>query len=82
MAVPPFDPAAVEGEYLYAAMADHVQARIKAGELRPGARLSGEQDLAEEYHVSLATSRRAVAELRERGAVYTLRSKGTFVSRT
>ena len=82
-AVPPFDPSAGEPGYLYMAVAEHIAARIAAGELKPGARLPAERDLAAEYGVSLATGRRAVRVLRERGMLVTLPVKGTFVvSRT
>ena len=64
-----------------AAMADHVAARIEAGELQPGARLPGERDLAKEYGVALGTARRAVKELAERGLVRVLPGRGTFVTR-
>lgn len=81
MAVPKFDPEDVGPRYVYAAMADHLAARMEAGELPEGARLPGERELAEEYRVALGTARRAVAELRERGLVTTLPAKGTFVTR-
>ena len=61
------------------AVADHIAARIAAGELVSGARLPAERDLAAEYGVSLATGRRAVRLLRERGLVVTLPVKGTFI---
>jgi GntR family transcriptional regulator len=61
------------------AVADHIAARIAAGELKPGARLPAERDLAAEYGVSLATGRHAVRVLRERGILVTLPVKGTFV---
>lgn len=77
--VPPFDPASGEPDYLYARMADHLEARIKAGDLTPGARLPGERDLAAEYGVAVGTARRAVQELRERGLTVTLPAKGTFI---
>ena len=77
--VPPFDPASGEPDYLYARMADHLEARIKAGNLAPGARLPGERDLATEYQVAVGTARRAVQELRRRGLAVTLPAKGTFV---
>ena len=77
--VPAFDPAAGPPGYLWRKVADHIAARIAAGELQPGARLPGERDLAAEYGVSLGTARRAVADLRERGLVETLAALGTFV---
>jgi GntR family transcriptional regulator len=80
VAVPAFDPASVQAAYLYAAVADHIAARIAAGELAPGARLPGERDLAAEYQVAIGTVRRATEELRERGLVLTLPGKGTYVA--
>ena len=77
--VPPFDPGAGPPGYLYAAVADHIAARIAAGALPAGARLPGERDLAAEYGVALGTARRAVEELRDRGLVVTLAAKGTYV---
>lgn len=80
--VPPFDPDSGEPAYVYVRMADHLAARIRAGDLAPGARLPGERDLAAEYGVALGTARRAVSELRERGLTITLPAKGTFVMST
>jgi DNA-binding GntR family transcriptional regulator len=80
MAVPPFDPDAGGPGYAYMKITEHITARITAGELRPGARLPGEQDLAEEYGVALGTIRRAISELRDRGLVITLPAKGTYVA--
>jgi GntR family transcriptional regulator len=65
---------------VYVAVADHIIARVRAGELRPGARLRSERDLAEEYGVAYLTVRRAMAVLRERGYVETVHGKGTFVT--
>ncbi|MFD2422203.1 winged helix-turn-helix domain-containing protein [Amycolatopsis pigmentata] len=65
--------------YIYETMADHIEARIMSGELRPGDPLPAERKLAEDYEVSLGTARRATEALRHRGLVVTLRSKGTFV---
>ena len=78
--VPRFDPDAGEPAYVYARVADHIAARIAAGELVPGARLPGERDLAAEYEVALGTARRATSELRSRGLVVTLPAKGTFIA--
>ena len=77
--VPEFDPDVGGPSYIYALMADHLQARIEAGELKPGSRLPGERDLATEYGVALGTARRAIEELRRRELVITLPAKGTFV---
>lgn len=67
-------------ELLYAAVADHIQARMTAGELQVGARLPPERDLAEEYGVAYLTVRRAMVELRARHRVKTVHGKGTFVT--
>lgn len=80
--VPAWDPEAGGPAYVYARVADHIAARIGAGELRPGARLPSERDLATEYGVALGTARRAVQELRDRRLVVTLPAKGTFVAGT
>lgn len=78
--VPEFDPEAGGPAYMYARVADHIAARIAAGELVKGARLPGERELASEYGVAIGTVRRTVEELRERGLVVTLPAKGTYVS--
>jgi GntR family transcriptional regulator len=66
--------------YIYETMADHLAARIRSGELQPNERLPAERRLADDYGVSLGTARRATEALRKRGLVFTLRSKGTFIS--
>lgn len=77
--VPQFDPAANPAAYLWANVAAHVELRIAAGDLNPGDRLPGEDDMAEEYAVSLGTARRALKDLRDRGVIITLPGKGSFV---
>ena len=57
-AVPAFAPDAGEPAYAYSRVADHVAARVIAGDLRLGARLPGERDLAAEYGAALGTVRR------------------------
>jgi GntR family transcriptional regulator len=78
--LPQFDPASPEPAYIYARVADHIEARIKLGDLPTGSRLPGERDLAAEYGVALGTARRAISELRSRGLAITLPAKGTFVA--
>jgi GntR family transcriptional regulator len=78
-AEPPFNPDADPSAYLYEAMAAHLEARIKAGDLSSGARLPNERDLAAEYGVSVHTARHAVRELRARGLLVTRAVKGTFL---
>lgn len=78
MAVPPFDPSPLR--LMYEQVADHIAARIEAGELRPGTRLPPERDIAEEYGVAYNTVRSAMRVLRERGYIVTLHGRGTFVA--
>ncbi|GAA1070408.1 GntR family transcriptional regulator [Nocardiopsis composta] len=76
--LPALDP---EGpQLIYLAVADHIAARIRAGELRPGMRLPPEREMSEEYGVAYMTIRRASKELRERGLIATVHGKGTFVA--
>jgi len=77
--VPPFDPEYEGPEYQYVRVADHLAARMAAGELRPGGRLQPERELAAEYGVAYLTMRRAMEELRERGLITTVHGRGTFV---
>ena len=65
--------------YVYMQVADTIAASIADGTLPVGARLAGERDLGIEHGVAARTARRAVRELRERGLVATLPSKGTYV---
>lgn len=66
--------------YLYMRMADHIAARIAAGDLAPDDMLPNERELIAEYGVSIDTVRRATEELRERGLVVTYPSRGTYVA--
>lgn len=76
--LPTIDPAGPE--LVYMVVADHVAKQIADGRLQPGARLAGEAEMATLYGVARLTARRAVRELRERGLVITVPSKGTFVT--
>jgi DNA-binding GntR family transcriptional regulator len=74
---PAIDPNAPK--LVYVQVADHITARIQAGELAPGGRLPAERDLATEYGVSYDTIRRATALLRERELIITIVGRGTYV---
>ncbi|MFE3851855.1 GntR family transcriptional regulator [Streptomyces griseorubiginosus] len=76
--VPEFAPQG--SQLIYVAVADHIEARARAGELQPGARLPAERDLAQEYGVAYLTVRRAAQVLRERGLIETVHGRGTFVA--
>ena len=79
MAVPPFkaDPL----KLAYVQVADHIAARIEAGEFPAETRLPPERELADEYGVAYNTLRRSMDVLRERGLVITLRGHGNYVAR-
>jgi DNA-binding GntR family transcriptional regulator len=66
--------------HVYVQLADHIAGRIAAENLRPGARLPAERDLAAEYGVSADTVRRAVVVLCERRLIVTLTGRGSFVA--
>jgi DNA-binding GntR family transcriptional regulator len=68
------------GRPVYQQLADIVAAQIAAGTLVVDRPIPAEARLAEEYGVARLTARRAVRELRERGLVYTVQGKGTFVA--
>jgi DNA-binding GntR family transcriptional regulator len=69
-----------DADLAYMRVAGDIAARIASGELKPGARLRAERDLAEYYGVSYGTVRRAMEVLRERGLITTIHGRGTFVS--
>ena len=54
--------------------------RIKSGELPERRRIPSENDLVQAYGIARDTTRKAVAWLRDRGWVYTVPQRGTFVS--
>jgi DNA-binding GntR family transcriptional regulator len=65
--------------YVYAQVADAIEADVRAGRLPAGARLPGEQDLAAQYGIAKGTARRVAQELRDRGLALTVPNKGTFI---
>lgn len=67
-------------DYAYLHLADQLEARILSVDLIRYEQLPNENELANQYGVSLGTARTATRVLRERGLVFTLRSKGTFVA--
>jgi DNA-binding GntR family transcriptional regulator len=77
--VPPWEPSPTKSKYVQ--LADHLAARIAAGEWQPGSRLPPERELAAEYEVGYNTLRNAIAVLRDRGAVVTRHGGegGTYV---
>jgi GntR family transcriptional regulator len=54
-------------------------ARIESGEFRPGQALPSETDLMQTFGVARTTARRAIAYLRDVGAVRTVPGRGSYV---
>ena len=75
-AVPPFKPTPLR--LLYRQVAEHLAARIEAGELEPGRKLPPERELAAEYQVAYNTMRTAMQILRERSLIVTMQGRGTL----
>lgn len=78
--VPEWHPEDDTPGYLYMRLADHIEALIAEGRFPPNSMLPNEREMVPMFGVSIDTVRRAVAELRERGAVVTFPSKGTYVA--
>ena len=63
----------------YVQLADILERRISNGELQPNKPLPSEKYLMAEYDVARGTARRAVEVLRDRGLVFTVPQRGSFV---
>lgn len=61
-------------------LTDHLEALIAAGRYPVNSMLPNEREMVPEYGVSIDTVRRALEELRKRGLVVTLPSKGSYVT--
>ena len=64
---------------LYQQVISDLEKKIKT-EMKPNDRLPSERQLLKEYGVSRNTIRLALNDLEERGIIYRLHGKGTFVS--
>jgi GntR family transcriptional regulator len=67
------------GRPLYVQLADLIESRIRSGEYAPDRMIPASLRLAEEYGIAHMTVRRAMRELRERGLIYTVSGKGSYV---
>jgi GntR family transcriptional regulator len=65
---------------VYMRVAGWIESRIKSGELKSGARLPPERELARDCGVAYDTLRRAAVLLRERGLIVTVHGRGTYVA--
>jgi DNA-binding GntR family transcriptional regulator len=64
---------------VYRQVADILAARIASGDLSPHRPIPSESAIVQEFGIARTTARRAVALLRERGLVYTVPQRGTYV---
>jgi GntR family transcriptional regulator len=78
MTVPPFKPDPLR--LIYVQVAEHIAARIHAGELTGGQRMPPERDLAAEYGVAYNTIRKSADLLRQQGLIITMHGRGTYVT--
>jgi GntR family transcriptional regulator len=62
-------------------IADVIAARIKAKTLATGKPVPSESSVVQEFGVARSMVRHAVALLRERGLVYTVPQRGTYVGK-
>ena len=58
---------------------EELKSKILSGEIRPGAKLPSENELAQEYEISRHTVRKALAILVTDGYITTKHGKGTSV---
>jgi DNA-binding GntR family transcriptional regulator len=65
---------------VYVQVADVLAARIDNGDLRPNRPVPSETAIQQEFGVSRGTARHAIALLRERGLVFTVPQRGTYVA--
>lgn len=65
---------------LYQQVADHIAARIESGDLPPRRAVPSESRIAQEYGVGRSTARKALDLLKERGLVFGVTGRGTFVA--
>jgi len=65
---------------LYQQIATDVAEQIKAGKYPPRRPIPGETALLQQYDCARETVRRAMALLRERGWIYTVAQRGSYVS--
>ena len=72
--------ARVEGRPLYRRIEADLRARIRTGELAPGAQVETELELMDRYGVSRATVRQALGGLIAAGALEVRRGLGTYVA--
>jgi DNA-binding GntR family transcriptional regulator len=76
---PPGGPRRRRRTLVYEEVADDIVRRIRRGEFRPNHAIPGEKALMSRHGVAKVTVRHAVECLRERGWVFTVPQRGTYV---
>lgn len=64
---------------LYRQIYLHIISEIRAGNLKPGARVPSENELADRFNVSRITSKKALEELAQDGIILRVQGQGSFV---
>ena len=67
-------------ETKYQNLINYIQEQITDGQLDPGEKVPSENQLAERFHISRQTVRKAIGTLEEEGLVQRIRGSGTYVS--
>ncbi|WP_170322958.1 GntR family transcriptional regulator [Acrocarpospora macrocephala] len=76
---PPRGAAEGDEDPLYVRIANDIEKLIHQGKLVPGDRIGSQTELAQQYNVSITTSRKAHEALRTRKLAHTVAGAGTFV---
>ncbi len=66
---------------LYLQIVESIKEKIASGELQPGDQISSQNELAQQYGVSLITVKKALTELIRDGVLFSRIGKGTFVAK-
>lgn len=65
---------------IYAQIIEELQLRIVSGEYRPGQRIPSVRELAAQAEVNPNTMQKALAEMEQKGLLYSQRTSGRFVT--
>ena len=68
-------------EPIYRHLQESIIARVRKGDFKPDDALPSENELAEDYGISRGSVRTALKELQDKGVIYSVAGKGSFISR-
>lgn len=66
--------------FKYEEIEKKIEDEIKKGIFKPGEKIPSENEIPAKYNVSKNTARKAIQELLEKGLIYRVQGKGTFVA--